>query len=361
MQSKNKAKRPSGRLAVNAATDEPSKSEYGKGNSMAHNIEQFEDGSAAFVSNREVAWHNLGTIVDGAMTAEEALNLAQLNWEVKVSQNCVRTEVDGQTLQIDDKFFTYRNHPKAGLAPLGIVGQRYVPIQNKDAFSFLNHLVDDYGAVFETAGSLRNGRQVFMSMKMPESIKVEGNADTVDMYVMATNSHDGSIAFTAAVTPIRPVCTNTVNLALKQATSKAKFKHTLNATEKVQQARELMSIVTNYSQEFQNEVERLLNSAMTDLQFEKFVEQMFPLRKGDESTQRAITKVENKRDELRNLWTAPTQTIVGGTNWAAYNAVAEYVDWVMPVRGDTGTDRAERIVTGGADYMKQKAYALLAK
>ena len=326
---------------------------------MAHAIEQFEDGTVAFASAREIAWHNLGTVVENAMTAEEALNIAQLNWEVKVSDNCVYTEVEGQKLFIEDKFFTYRNHPKKGINALGIVGSRYVPIQNTDAFSFLNHLVDDYGAVFETAGSINDGRQVFMSMKMPNSIKLEGNADVVDMYVMATNSHDGSVAFTAAVTPIRPVCKNTVNLALNKAVSKAKFKHTLNATEKVQQARELMGIVTNYSEAFQQEVEALLDAQFTDAQFEKFVEQVFPLRKGDDSTQRAITKIENKREALRELWTADTQKFVGNTKWAAYNAVVEYADWVMPVRGDTEFDRAQRIVTGGADYLKNKAYALL--
>ena len=147
---------------------------------MAHNIEQFADGSSAFFSNREVAWHKLGTVTDGAQTAQDALKIAQLDSVVKVSENYISTTVDGQTITLPDRYLTYRNHPKTGLSALGVVGNRYTPIQNSEAFEFLNHIADESGAVFETAGSLNNGARVFMSMKMPESMKLAGGQDTVD-------------------------------------------------------------------------------------------------------------------------------------------------------------------------------------
>ena len=329
---------------------------------MAHNLETFEDGSVAFASAREIAWHKLGTVTAGAMTAEEALDIAQLNSVVKVSENPVTVNIDGLTYQLPNKFITYRDHPKKGITPYGVVGNRYTPIQNHEAFSFLNHLVDESGAIFETAGSIGDGRQVFVSIKMPDSVKLSGNADLIDMYIMATNSHDGSKSFTAAVTPIRPVCTNTVAMALKSAKSKVTLKHTVGATHKVQQARELLGLVFEYQTEFQEEVERLLDESFTNSQFEQLVERIFPYTKGEDTSKRGVTKIDMKRDALLELWTAPTQKVVANTKWAAYNAVVEYADWVLPVRGaNAEVARAERIVTGGVDFLKNRALSLLTR
>lgn len=328
---------------------------------MAANIEKFADGSAAFFSNREVAWHKLGTVTDGAQTADQALKIAQLDSVVKVSEQPIFTNVDGQQIQLDGRFLTYRNHPKKGLTALGVVGQRYTPIQNSEAFEFLNHIADESGAVFETAGSLGNGERVFMSMRFPESMKLANGADTVDHYIMATNSHDGTSAFTVAVTPVRVVCTNTVRLALKNAVSTIKLRHTSGATAKVQQARETLGVVWKYQEEFQLQVERLLSEKFSNSDYYNFVNALIPEPRFDAS-ERAKNYAESTRADLIGLWNAPTQQNVAGTKWAAYNAVAEYEDWAKPVRGgdDKAVLRAERIVNGNSETLKQKAQLLLA-
>jgi len=324
---------------------------------MAHQLEQFEDGTTAFAS-REEAWHKLGTITKRAFTAEEALELAQLDSEVIVSENPVGAVVDGQVLTVEDKFITYRNHPKTGMSALGVVGSRYVPIQNKDAFSFLNNLVDQSGAIFETAGSIKGGRQVFMAVQMPEELKLANGIDTHKMFIMATNSHDGSQSFTVAVTPIRVVCTNTVRLGLAQAVSKINLRHTASATGKVAQAKEVLGLVYDYQDAFSQEVDRLIDQDFTDTQFEKLVNDLFPISEDFKAS--GITKMTNKRDDLLSLWTAPTQKNIAGTKWAAYNAVAEYADWFSPVRGSNRDQaRAERILTGATDDLKAKALTLL--
>lgn len=333
---------------------------------MPSNIETFEDGTAAFVSNREVPWHKLGTITDNALTAEEALKLAYLDARVYVSEEPISTQVPSKekgssltTIVHKDKFLTYRYHPKTQRPEsLGCVGNKYVPIQNTDAFSFLNKVVDESGAIFETAGSLNNGRQVFMSIKFPESMKIAG-VDTTDMYIMATNSHDGSSAFTVAVTPIRVVCTNTVRLALNRAQSKLTLKHTANATNKIQYARESLNLVWAYQESFQDEVETLLSTKITAKEFKTFVDTLVPDKK--DSTERMANSREEIRKQIVELWNADTQQNVAGTAWAAYNAVAEWADWYKPVRGDNkDLLRAERIVSGGAERIKDRAYALLA-
>lgn len=328
---------------------------------MAHNLETFADGTSAFFTAREVAWHKLGVVTPNALTAQDALETAQLNWEVKVSEQPVGAIVDGKVLTIPDKFVTYRNHPKKGLSALGVVGNRYTPIQNNESFEFLNQIADESGAVFETAGSLGNGERVFMTMKFPQSMTL-GGVDVVDNYIMAVNSHDATTAFTVAVTPIRAVCTNTVRLALNNAVSKISLRHTANATAKVQQARETLGVVFKYQEEFQREVERLLSIDMTDSSFNKFVEKLIPLPTRKDATERELNTVERKRSEIIGLWNAPTQANVKGTAWAAYNAVVEWSDWAKNIRGgeDKTALRAERVILGQGEELKQKAQLLLA-
>jgi len=327
---------------------------------MAHQIEQFADGTSAFFSNREVAWHKLGEVTPNALTAQDALKTAQLEWPVKVSEEPIRTIVDDKTVVLKDKFITYRNHPKLGYTALGVVGNRYTPIQNLEAFDFLNHIADESGAVFETAGSLKEGGRVFMTMKFPESLKLANGADVVDNYIMAVNSHDGSSSFTVAVTPIRAVCTNTVRLALAAAKSKISLKHTAGATAKVQQARETLGVVFRYQEAFEQEVEQLLSEKFSDAQYKKFIETLVPEPKG-EMTKRAENSFEQKRNELLALWKAPTQSNIAGTKWAAYNAIVEWSDWAKPVKGKEGKDeiRATRLILGGGEKFKNKAQALL--
>lgn len=329
---------------------------------MAANIETFEDGTSAFFSNREVAWHKLGVVTDGAQTANQALQVAQLDSIVKVSENPIAAEIDGKMITYPNRFLTYREHPKKGTTALGVVGKRYTPIQNSEAFDFLNVLADESGAVFETAGSLGNGERVFMTMKFPESMTL-GGTDVVDNYIMAVNSHDGTTAFTVAVTPIRAVCTNTVRLALACAESKISLRHTVNATQKVQQARETLGIVWKYQEEFQNQVESMLSEKFSDAEYKRFIEALVPEPRGKEITQRQINSIQEVRDNLMGLWNAPTQANIAGTKWAAYNAVAEYEDWAKPVRSKKDQDvvRAERIINGGSEVMKARAQLILAK
>jgi phage/plasmid-like protein (TIGR03299 family) len=336
---------------------------------MAHNLEQFEDGTTAFFTAREVAWHKLGTVTSGALTAQDALKTAFLDWQVIKSEDPVSTMVpmfdNGNAMQSNsmeeivfkDKFMTYRYHPKTFKAEaLGVVGNRYTPVQNLEAFEFLNNVADESGAVFETAGSIDNGRKVFMTMKMPNSLQI-GGVDSVDLYLMAWNTHDGTSSFSVMVTPIRVVCQNTLTAAINSAKSTYILRHTPKVNGKIQAARETLGITFKYAEEFEKKAELLLSQKMTDKEFFSLVENVFPI---DEDTPRARTLAETARGTLAGLWRAPTQTNIAQTKWAAYNAFAEYADWAKPVRDkNPETARAIRIVTGAGDNFKNSILELL--
>ena len=324
------------------------------------------NGKASFFSNREIPWHSLGTITDGALTVDEALDTAGLNWTVTKSDEPVRVPVLTETGVTDvafpERFITYRDHPVTGLQALGVVGPAYQVIQNVEAFDFLNNIVDESGAVFETAGSLSGGRQVFVSMRMPNHITLGGGQDTVDMYLMAATSHDGTQAFTATVSPIRPVCANTVRMNIAAAVSTWRLKHTTNVKGKVAQAREALGIYFEYADAFEQQVHELAAAPFTEAEFQAFVDSLITVPK--KATDRQVTNALNTRSAVKAMWNAPTQDNIRGTKWAAWNSVTEWADWGQRIRSkddDKMQVRAQRILLGQNDGIKQRALALLAR
>ena len=223
---------------------------------MAHQIEQYSDGTAGFVTARQHAWRRLGTVLPDTFTAQQAMNHAKLGgWQVR-TEPLTATVVgdDGvTTLEVPDHFATVRTHPLTGHPEvLGVVGAKYRPIQNEQHADLLDLLVDESGAHFETAGSLRGGRQVFLTMKIPHSMTI-GGRDTVDLYMVAMNSHDGTTAFRLLVSPVRVVCANTLAAAIRGAKSSFNIRHTAGAAGAVAQARDALGLTFRYADAFQTQ------------------------------------------------------------------------------------------------------------
>ena len=185
---------------------------------MAHQIETHGSAAAALFARTD-PWHHLGlTVAGAAFTAEDAMTLGHLGgWNVRtVPLTATEIGEDGVgSIDVPGAFATVRTNPFSGHAEaLGVVGAGYHPLQNEDHAEFLNHLADASGAVFDTAGSLRGGRQVFVTMRLPEHLSV-GGTDRVDLNIAALNSHDGNSAFRLLITPVRVVCANTQHAALR--------------------------------------------------------------------------------------------------------------------------------------------------
>src|SRR4051794_24779737 len=214
------------------------------------------------------------------------------------------------------------------------------PLQNEEHAKFLN-LADQSGAVFDTAGSLRGGRQVFITMQLPETLRI-GGTDAVDLNIAALNSHDGSGAFRILVTPVRVVCANTQAAALAAHASSFSIRHTRNAKAAVTAARDALGLTFDYVEAFEAEAERLIATVLTDGQFDDLIEATFgPL--DPDASRRSKQADADRHDALSFLFhDADTQAGIRGTAWAGYQAVAEYVDHYAPVRAkhDAATARA---------------------
>jgi phage/plasmid-like protein (TIGR03299 family) len=331
---------------------------------MAHQIETHGRQAAALFARTD-PWHRLGTTVAGeAFTAEDAMTLGHLGgWRVrKVPLTAAEIGADGVTTMDVPGFATVRTNPFTG-APeaLGVVGAGYTPLQNEEHAQFLNHLADASGAVFDTAGSLRGGRQVFVTMQLPQHLRI-GGTDRVDLNIAALNSHDGTSAFRVLVTPVRVVCANTQHAALRDHVSSWSIRHTRNAKAAVQAARDSLGLAFAYVEAFQAEAERLIDTATTDAQFFDLVADLFATPDADAPTR--VRHAHTQRQQtLARLWhDADTQADIRGTAWGAYQAVAEYVDHYAPVRTrhDPAAARAVRLLTTEEPArLKARAWAAL--
>ncbi len=331
---------------------------------MAHYIETHGCQAAALFARKD-PWHRLGTTVQGeAFTAEDAMRLGHLGgWDVrKVPLIASEITENGVTTMPVPGYATVRTNPFTSRPEaLGVVGSGYTPLQNEEHAEFLNRLADESGAIFDTAGSLRGGRQVFVTMRLPKSLMV-GGSDRIDLNIAALNSHDGNSAFRLLITPVRVVCANTQHAALRDHVSSWSIRHTRNAKAAVQAAREALGLTFAYAEEFEREAEQLINTTMTDEQFHHLVAASFGTTPEDAPAQ-ARNAARERSGRLSHLFHhADSQAGVRGTAWAGYQSVVEYVDHFAPVRtkGDKTQARATRLLTTDEPArIKQAAWSAL--
>jgi len=305
---------------------------------MAHELEINEaTGEATFASLRQPAWHNLGTVFQDEVNTAEMLSLAKLdNWNVRLE------EVPVPAGFTSDKTYSFvsRTNPfnKDQTDILGIVGERYTPLQNEDLFSFGDNLLDG-GGRWETAGSIKGGRVVFGSIALQNSITLDPNgiADKIDNYLLINTSHDGSIAIQASITPVRVVCANTLNLALssfkgKKASKQTfKIRHTQTAEGKIAVARQALGLANSYIDEFSELANKLIQTEITKAQFDKIVELAYPAPEKD--SKGSFKKHDSKVELLNDIYVGQYNNTIAGTAWGAYNALTERLDWYRTARG----------------------------
>lgn len=320
--------------------------------------------ASTYVIDRRNPWDALGETVTRAMTASEALASARMDWEVKTKP--VFVEHDGQHHALPNKTAIYRDNPDGG-APFifNVVSKKWTPVQNVEAFAFLDSLIEAKGgAHYETAGVLKDGARVFMTVKMPEDLILDPNgaADRIENYILVANGHDGMLSFSVAVTPIRVACHNAVTAAFRKASRVWRLTHTKSIAGRMEEARQTLDLTFKYAEEFVNEATALIETDYSDRQFDSLVRRLYPL--DADASERAKNNVAETRDKLTYFFReAETQENIRNTRWAAYQSVVEYVDFGRNVRGGASNTaeekRARDILFGKGIDMKQKALELL--
>jgi len=309
-------------------------------------------------------WHGLGVQVDYDMTAEECHKTAGLDWEVEKYPMEVRL---GAGTPMQENVVVPDRHAIMRMTDhsiLGTVGNRYEVIQNLDCFNFADAIVGEGQAMYHTAGSLFNGKVIFMTMKFPNDVTV--GADAIEKYLLLTNAHDGSSALHVRMTPVRVVCANTLGMALGEDTKqKCSIRHTTNWETKATNARELLKLTDHYFKNMSVQFNRLLDASMNDNDIELFVESVFPRTVSEKTGELILSKqTQAIRAKVTDLaYTGKGNAAVKNTKWAALNGVSEYIDHIATTRATGGHDpqeiRMNSVLMGTGAEVKQRAYDIL--
>ena len=280
---------------------------------MAANVE-------SMFYTREKPWHGLGVRVEEAPASADALRMAGLDWEVL--QEAIYTNAG-------DKISGYKaNVRSTDRKVLGVVTDRYKVIQNAEAFEFTDSLLGS-GVRYETAGSLSDGKKVWLLARLPREYIIGG--ERISPYLVFSNTHDGSGAVRVAVTPIRVVCNNTLNLALDSAKRSWSMVHTGDIKGKIQEAKDTLFMAEEYMDNLGKEFERLRKIQMSDEQVKDFIELLLPLEKNATLTQlRNIKKL--REDMASRYFDAPDLQHVGNNAYRFVNAVSDFATHANPLR-----------------------------
>jgi len=297
---------------------------------------------------RTAPWHGLGARVEEALTSQDALHYSGLDWQVKQEPLMTGTfkSVPGYVANVrsdNDRI-------------LGIVSDSYKVVQNEEAFAFTDALIGE-GVRYETAGSLDEGRKVWLLAKLPERYQLVG--EDVDPYIVFTSSHDGSGAIRVAPTPIRVVCQNTLNLALNTAKRSWSTTHTSNVHSRLDDARNTLLFADKYMKALQQEAERLSMQRVTDKLFYTLVDKLLPVDE-DASEQTKSNNRKQRSDLIYRYFHAPDLVDLPKNGWRFINAVSDHATHAQPLRMTKNyrENLFDKVITGHP--MTDKAMKLLA-
>lgn len=296
---------------------------------------------------RETPWHGLGTRVKEAPSSKDALVYAGLDW--KVIQEPVYTDsqelIEGYKANVRD----------SDRRVLGVVTDRYKVIQNEEAFAFTDALLGE-GVRYETAGSLQGGKKVWMLARMPHEYIITG--ERISPYLLFSNTHDGSGAIKVALTPIRVVCNNTLNLALSTAKRSWSMIHTGDIQGKLQEAKDTLLLADRYMDSLGKEFENLRMKSMTDKQVMEYIEVLLSVE--EDGTMKQKRNIEHLREDLKmRYFDAPDLQDVGKNAYRFINAVSDFATHAQPLRKTANYKENLFARTVEGNPMIDKAYQMV--
>ncbi len=277
---------------------------------MAANVE-------SMFYTRVAPWHGLGTRVEETLTSDEALTAAGLNW--RVNQSPVLTgnynPIPGYKANIRD-------------TDSKVLGDRYKVVQNSEAFAFTDSLLGE-GVSYETAGSLQEGRKIWLLAKLPDKYIIEG--EQIEPFLVFSNSHDGSGAIKVAMTPIRVVCQNTLNIALSSAKRVWSTVHVGDLATKMDDAHNTLLLAEKYMGRLGNEFSKLSKIKLTDSKVMEYIEMLLPMDVQPSDTHKK--NIKRIREDLKTRYfDAPDLNHVGKNAYRFVCAVSDFATHAKPLR-----------------------------
>lgn len=308
---------------------------------MSADLTTRADGTVEMAYTGKRPWHGLGVEVDHPMTAAEAIELAGLDWTVNVEPVFVKE--GKQYVEVPNKRAVVRGDTRE---VFNVFSTTYQPVQNSDFATFFDGVVGAGEAIYETAGSLRGGRRVWMLAKLPGDLGLD-DRDLLEKYILLANAHDGTMQVTMKITPVRVVCSNTLNLANLTKGDQVRFRHTTNVLNRMNDARELLGLADAYFELFMRQMERLADARFSEGDVRRVASVAVKLEDGEEArTAAAKQAMVAQIVDLYYNGAGSDLPTANGTGWGAFNAVTELLDHHLTVRGAKARNPNELAVAG---------------
>lgn len=301
-------------------------------------------------TNRSSAWDAVGKDLIGAKSIDEALKMAELDFEV----NKQKLYLNKGGMKVVDDFFANVRSDNGQV--LGVVTDRYKIVQNRDAFSFVDSLIDE-GVEFEKGGVFHFGKSAWLEAKIPESYKILG--DDVESHIVLVNSHDGKGAVKVNIIPLRLFCSNQLNMALRKAKRSWSANHSVRIDGRIKEAQETLGLADAYMKELAKTADELAVAKMSDDEFRAILDKVYPV---DESmSARKITTTNEKKAGLMQYLEQPDLANFRGTKWGVVGAITDYFDHTdgQRITKNFAENRLEKIVNGHKeiDYLIARVVA----
>ena len=315
---------------------------------MSH--EMYKNDSAMYAA--QPAWHGLGTVVEEAPSPVDALKISGLDWEVEKSGSLAAVRQDGGMSYCSDRVATIRKDTND---ILGVVSPSYQVIQNEELFDVAYKLGG--GVKVETAGSLKNGRQVYVLLK-GDTFDATNRGAEVTEYLALMKSFDGTLSYSALPTSVRIVCANTLSMALSTG-SRNMFKvkhHGVNIDDKLQAMREALVCYRETGSMFRDVVGKLSMHTWNQQQISGFWLDVYQKLEGPVNPN---PKTDQEERDYRKCLTALSKwsttfdeerSIAGTGPWNAANCVTKWLQHNRTNRGRvaTASSKAANVLMGNA-------------
>lgn len=313
---------------------------------MAHGFESDD----TMVSYAVKPWHDFAKVTQDVLTKDNLLQEGGIDWTVEKRPLFFRNDSNEMIEALDAHSIVRLSDMKS----LGVVGEGYNPVQNQEILDFAEALRQE-GGTYETAGSLFGGKRIFICAKLRT---IDILDDATDEYLVLTSSHDGTSPFISMTSVIRVVCANTLRMAMDQATRMVKLRHTKNVADRVESARQVLSLAHKYTDKIATEAKRLVTIPFSGKLLEDFTDKVFGFN--EETSTRMKNMQESNRETFQMALMAPDLANFKGTAWGTFQALSD-LDSHRPVPRDNqiSKDRNFMRLVEGDNWLENNTKLML--
>ena len=322
---------------------------------MAHDLTKRADGTYEMAYVGQTPWHGLGTNVEKAMTADEALKISQTDWEVIRAESAFTDPMTKEVIKTPGWTHILRADTRT---VLHVARKSFTPLQNRDAYRLADKIIGGGNAHYVTAGSIGGGKKVWMLAELSKS-KVVVAGDEIKPYFLFYNAHDGTSRARAILTPVRVICANTLSYAVggEHANAGFAFRHTANIESQVAAAQDALGIIQQGYDDMGEKFNFLASEKYNEAAIKSYAALLFPHEKAAGDV--AIQNTNARREILVHLAAegqGNTRPQIKGTWWAAYNGATEILDHLGGWKSNEG--RMNDLIWGDRASRKSKALSL---